>query len=153
MDATLGNRELDVMGALWADGPGTVAEVRERLPVALAYNTVLTILRNLEAKGFVDHSAAGRTHCYRPVVAEEEVRGNALSRLVDRLFGGSGLRLVADLVDQRALSVDDLRRLQRFLDARLAGDKSAGNTLTGPINERVASSKSSASKRNGRKRQ
>jgi predicted transcriptional regulator len=54
---TLGERELDVMTALWTDGPGTVAEVKERLPAALAYNTVLTILRNLEAKRLEDLKA------------------------------------------------------------------------------------------------
>ena len=48
-DFVLGDRELDVMGVLWDLGSGTVAEVRDRLPADLAYTTVLTILRNLEA--------------------------------------------------------------------------------------------------------
>jgi BlaI family transcriptional regulator, penicillinase repressor len=56
-DFVLGDRELDVMGVLWTLGSGTVAEVRDRLPVELAYTTVLTILRNLEAKEFVSHTA------------------------------------------------------------------------------------------------
>jgi predicted transcriptional regulator len=54
-DFVLGDRELDVMGVLWDLGSGTVTEVRDKLPADLAYTTVLTILRNLEAKGFVDH--------------------------------------------------------------------------------------------------
>src|SRR4029078_12810500 len=53
----LGDRELDVMGVLWDLGSGTVSEVRERLPADLAYTTVLTILRNLEAKELVRHTA------------------------------------------------------------------------------------------------
>ena len=81
---TLGERELDVMTALWTDGPGTVAEVKERLPVALAYNTVLTILRNLKAKRLVDHEAEGRVFRYFPLVSQEAVKGSAVSRLTRR---------------------------------------------------------------------
>ena len=119
MDATLGERELDVMGVLWRDGPGTVAEVRERLPVPLAYNTVLTILRNLEAKGFAGHTAEGRLFRYHPAVSEQAVRGSALSRLVDKLFRGSALRVVAHMVEQETLSPADLRKLHQLLDQRL----------------------------------
>ena len=59
-DVTLGERELDVMAVLWEIGSGTVEEVRQRLPAALAYNTVLTVLRNLEAKHLVGHVEEGR---------------------------------------------------------------------------------------------
>jgi BlaI family transcriptional regulator, penicillinase repressor len=65
-DFVLGDRELDVMGVLWDLGSGTVAEVRDKLPADLAYTTVLTILRNLEAKGFVHHVAEGKAHRYLP---------------------------------------------------------------------------------------
>jgi BlaI family penicillinase repressor len=117
--ATLGERELDVMGVLWRDGPGTVAEIRKRLPVPLAYNTVLTILRNLEGKGFVGHTAEGRLFRYHPAVSEQAVGGSALSRLVDKLFRGSALRVVAHMVEQETLSPDDLRTLHQLLDQRL----------------------------------
>jgi len=120
VDATLGERELDVMAALWRDGPGTVAEVRGRIPADLAYNTVLTILRNLEAKGFVGHTAEGRTFRYHPAVSEQAVRGSALTRLVDKLFRGSALRVVSQLVEEDSLTSDELRELHGLLDARLA---------------------------------
>lgn len=120
MDATLGERELDVMAALWRDGPGTVAEVRGRIPADLAYNTVLTILRNLEAKGVVGHTAEGRTFRYHPAVSEQAVRGSALTRLVDKLFRGSALRVVSQLVEEDSLTSDELRELHGLLDARLA---------------------------------
>ena len=68
-DFVLGDRELDVMGVLWDLGSGTVAEVREKLPVDLAYTTVLTILRNLEAKEFVYHGSEGKAHRYFPQIA------------------------------------------------------------------------------------
>ena len=120
MDGMLGERELDIMAALWREGPGTVAEVQGRLPATLAYNTVLTILRNLEAKGFVGHTAEGRLFRYAPAVSEQAVRSSALSRLVDKLFRGSPMQAVAHLVDDEQLSAEELKGLYELLDARLA---------------------------------
>jgi BlaI family transcriptional regulator, penicillinase repressor len=111
--ATLGDRELDVMAVLWEIGSGTVGEVRERLPAKLAYTTVLTILRNLEAKQFVSHTEEGRAHRYAPRVAQRSARRSALSRLVDTLFAGSSEELLAHLVDDRALGADELQRLAK----------------------------------------
>jgi BlaI family transcriptional regulator, penicillinase repressor len=120
MSASLGERELDVMAALWRDGPGTVQEVRERLPAPLAYNTVLTILRNLEAKAFVGHEAEGRLFRYFPAVEERAVRGSAISRIVDKLFRGSSLDVVAHMVEDESLSRDELRQLHQLIDERLS---------------------------------
>ena len=116
-DFILGDRELDVMGVLWDLGSGTVAEVRDRLPAELAYTTVLTILRNLEAKDLVDHTAEGKAHRYRPKLARRDARQSALSRIVDKLFHGSPEQLVAQLVEDEQLSADDLRRLRALLAA------------------------------------
>lgn len=122
MEPTLGERELDVMGVLWRTGPGTVAEVRERLPASLAYNTVLTILRNLEAKRFVEHTVEGRSFRYYPAVTEQTVQGGAVTRLVEKLFRGSALRMVAHLVEGEALSANELRGLHQILDSRLRAE-------------------------------
>lgn len=117
-DRTLGDRELDVMGVLWEIGSGTVADVRERLPDDLAYTTVLTILRNLEEKGFVTHEAEGRAHRYAPIVARDAARRSAVARLLDKLFQGSPEQLVAHLVAERnLLSAAELKRLQQKLAA------------------------------------
>ncbi len=113
---SLGERELDVMAALWELGSGTVAEVREHLPVPLAYTTVLTILRNLEAKEYVSHEEEGRAHRYFPRVAQRTAQRSALSRMVTALFGGSPEALVARLVEQEQLSPDELARLARELN-------------------------------------
>ena len=112
-DFVLGDRELDVMGVLWDLGSGTVAEVRDRLPADLAYTTVLTILRNLEAKGYVRHEEEGRAHRYFPRVRQQVAQRNALRRLVDTLFTGSPEALLAQLVDEHDLTADDLRRIAR----------------------------------------
>ena len=117
-DFVLGDRELDVMGVLWDLGSGTVSEVRERLPAELAYTTVLTILRNLEAKELVTHTAEGKAHRYVPKVARRAARRNAVSRIVDKLFHGSPEQLIAQLVEDEDLSADDLKRLRALLSAQ-----------------------------------
>ena len=124
MDASVGERELDVLSALWTHGAGTVADVRKRLPVVLAYNTVLTILRNLETKGLVGHTEEGRFHRYHSTVEQEHVRGRHVSRLVDKLFAGSPLDLLAHLVAHERVSTDDVRALHALLDARLRAAES-----------------------------
>ena len=119
MDFTLGERELDVMAVLWETGSASVAEVRDQLPVPLAYTTVLTILRNLEAKGLVRHTEEGRAHRYHPRVARQTARRSALARVIDKLFNGNPELLLTHLVDDHPLSEDELRRLRRRLKQRL----------------------------------
>lgn len=122
----LGDRELDVMGVLWDLGSGTVSEVRDKLPADLAYTTVLTILRNLEAKGFVDHVAEGKAHRYAPKVARRTARRSALAKIVDKLFHGSPEQLVAQLVEDEELSSEDLKRLRALLADPKANPKKGG---------------------------
>jgi BlaI family penicillinase repressor len=117
-DFVFGDRELDVMGVLWDLGSGTVSEVRGKLPADLAYTTVLTILRNLEAKELVKHTAEGKAHRYYPRVARKAARRSALTRMVDKLFHGSPEQLVAQLVEDDALSAEDLRRLRALLSTQ-----------------------------------
>jgi BlaI family transcriptional regulator, penicillinase repressor len=122
-DVSLGDRELDVMAVLWESGSGTVGEVLERLDAPLAYTTVLTILRNLEAKGMVSHEEEGRAHRYFPRVAQQSAQRSALTRLVNSLFQGSPEQLLARLVDDRALGAEELGRLAKRVRALNKGKK------------------------------
>lgn len=114
-ELVLGNRELDVMRVLWELGSGTVADVRERLPVNLAYTTVLTILRNLEEKSYVSRVAEGRAHRYSPRVGRLAARRSAIARVVDTLFHGAPEELIAHMVEDRTLTARDLRRLRAMI--------------------------------------
>ena len=125
MDAvSLGERELDVMTVLWARASGTVAEVQEALGTPLAYTTVLTILRNLEAKGFLRREEEGRAHRYFPKVKQRAARRRALSRLIDTLFLGSPEALLSQLVDDHDLSAKEVRRIAK----RLSNSRDEGGT-------------------------
>jgi BlaI family penicillinase repressor len=122
MSVAFTDRELDIMAVLWDRGPSTAAEVREVLAgkgVDLAYNTILTQLRILEDKRHIDHKAEGRAHRFRPLVKRREARASALSRTLDRLFGGSAEALVAQLVQQRGLTKDELKGLRRVVDEEI----------------------------------
>jgi predicted transcriptional regulator len=115
------DRELDVMAVLWDRGSATVTEVRERLPDALAYTTVLSVLRTLEEKGHVGHREEGKAHRYFPLVERRAAGRSALSRLIDTVFNGSPELLLTQLVTERELSEEQLKRLRRLMDARLRG--------------------------------
>ena len=117
--ASFTDRELDVMAVLWDRGPSTVAEVREHLEDALAYTTVLTVLRTLEAKGFVSHEEEGKAHRYTPLVARDRAGKTALGQVLGKIFGGSREMLLANLVKERGIDAAELKRLRKVLDARL----------------------------------
>ena len=117
------DRELDVMAVLWDRGSATVAEVRERLPDDLAYTTVLSVLRTLEEKGHVGHRGEGKAHRYFPLVERRVAGRSALARLIDTVFNGSPELLLTQLVSDRDLSDDQIKKLRRLMDARLRGDK------------------------------
>jgi predicted transcriptional regulator len=115
MKISLTDREADVMQALWERGASTVAEVREHLADPLAYTTVLTVLRTLEAKGYVDHEEAGRGHRFFATVKQQAARKNAVQHLTDKLFKGSTELLFSHLVSEQKLGADQLARMRQLL--------------------------------------
>ena len=119
MNIQFTDRELDIMAVLWEQGASTVAEVREALPDDLAYTTVLTILRTLEEKGYVTHDEEGRAHRYRPLVERAKAEKSAVTKLVKKLFKGSPELLLTQLVADRKLTDDDLKRMRALIDEQL----------------------------------
>ena len=123
-EAFFTDRELDVMSILWRHGSATVTEVREELPDRLAYTSVLSALQTLEEKGYVRHESEGRAYRYYPLVAPEEAGGSAIGRILDKVFHGSAEMLLAQLVSERKLSADELRRMRKLLEERLREGRS-----------------------------
>lgn len=118
MHITLADRETDLMEVLWDHGASTVAEVRQRLDVDLAYTTVLTILRTLESKGYVRHEEDGRAHKYIAVIERDAARRSALKHLSAKLFKGSMELLLTHAVADQKLSDTQLRRMRELLEQR-----------------------------------
>ena len=116
--ATLTETELRIMEVLWQKGTGTVQQVQEALPgkPELAYNSVLTIIRILEKKGYVGHAKDGRAHVYTPLIAREDARRSEVSHLVSRFFKNSHEQLVLNILEERGVDRDELDRLKAMLE-------------------------------------
>ena len=115
-DLHLTKRELDIMGVLWELGEGTVTEVRDRVDPDLAYTSISSMIRTLEMKGYVSHRRGeGKTHVYFPVIEPEKAGASALGRVLDKIYGGSPIKLLAHLVEQRKLSDSELSRMRDLL--------------------------------------
>src|ERR1700738_772009 len=124
MDISFTDREVDVMQVLWDDGPSVVSDVQNRLSDKLAYTTVLTVLRTLEAKGYVGHEEEGRQHRYFAVVQRQAAQKSALKHLLGKLFKDSSELLFARLVSDQKLSPEQIRRMRRLLAGKSKKDGS-----------------------------
>jgi predicted transcriptional regulator len=109
--------ELPLMEVLWKKGRATVGDVVASLPTdpPLAYSTVLTTLRILEAKGYLRHTKQGRAFVYEPVIVQEEASRKALGYLVNRFFGGSRELLVVNLLKEETIGRAELRRIKKMI--------------------------------------
>lgn len=115
-DLHLTQRELDIMSVLWELGEATVTEVRDRVDPNLAYTSISSMIRTLEMKGYVSHRRGeGKTHVYFPVIEAEKAGESALGRVLDKIYGGSPIKLLAHLVDQKRLSEKELARMRDLL--------------------------------------
>jgi predicted transcriptional regulator len=106
------------MEVLWDKGPGTVQQVLDWLPMKppLAYNSVLTTIRILERKGYVEHVKDGRAHVYQPLIARKEARRWEIRRLVGRFFENSHEELALNILEERGLDSEELKRLRDLLE-------------------------------------
>ena len=116
MAARLTPRELDAISALWRRGSATVSEVLDEIGADLAYTTVLTVMRGLEQKGFVRHVREGRAYRYHPELKAMEAGKGLLERVIDKVYQGSPVRLVAHLVAERDLSAEEIGEIRSLLE-------------------------------------
>lgn len=114
----LGERELDIMNALWDAREATVGDVHAALAargLEVAYNTVQTMLNRLETKGHVSRERSGRAFVYRPRLRRPAVAGRAVRSVIERFFGGSSEALAKHLVEGD-LDPKELERVRRLID-------------------------------------
>ena len=114
---TLTEAELRLMEVLWEKGTASVHQLLEALPEkpALAYNSVLTTIRILEKKGYVEHVKEGRAHIYRPLLQRKEARRSEIRHLVSRFFRDSHEELVLNILEERGVDADELSHLREML--------------------------------------
>ncbi|SPE24947.1 Transcriptional repressor, CopY family [Candidatus Sulfotelmatomonas gaucii] len=111
---TLTEAELRLMKILWRRGESAVTDLVAALPKGeqLAYNSVLTTIRILEQKGYVEHRQEGRAFVYRPQIAEQDARRTEVRNVLNRFFGNSSERLVLSLLGDIEISQEELQRLK-----------------------------------------
>ena len=108
----LTSKEEEILGYCWAKGP---LFVRELLDVQEEpkphYNTLSTIVRTLEEKGYIGYKVFGNTHQYYALISEDEYRKKTLKQVVDKYFDNSYTRVVSTLIEEEALTLDELQEL------------------------------------------
>ena len=108
--------EEEVMQILWDLGHGVVHNLLERFPEPKpAYNTVSTIIRILEQKGFVDHKAYGRTYVYFPLISKKEYTKSYFRNMVTNYFGDSYKSLASFFTKEEKLSLEELEAIQKLI--------------------------------------
>jgi predicted transcriptional regulator len=110
---TLTEAELRLMKILWRRGESAVTDMVDALPESeqLAYTSVLTTIRILEQKGYVEHRQEGRAFVYWPCVQENEASSSEVRNVLNRFFGNSREKLVLSLLDDDGISAEELARL------------------------------------------
>lgn len=116
MEKELTKAEEQVMQAIWKVGQGFANEIVAAVGGSVAYNTVLTVVRILEQKGFVAHETFNRSNRYYALVKREEYMQQQLNRLTRNYFGSSARALVSFLVDRNEVSLEDLEAITNELE-------------------------------------
>lgn len=115
----LTNKEEEIMRILWKLKKAFVKDILAEIPGSgLHYNTVSTIVRNLEEKGFVSHTAYGKTHQYYPVVSKEDYREQFMNLATKRFFDSSYKNVVSFFAKEEKISADELREILELIEKK-----------------------------------
>lgn len=116
---TLSDTQLSIMRVLWAHGEADTQTVCDALASRThkpAYTTVATLLKRLEKRGLVAHTAQDRKLIYSPLVSEQEVRTSMVAQMVGSLFKGDSAALLSHLIREREIGANDLETLMQMID-------------------------------------
>jgi predicted transcriptional regulator len=113
----LTNKEEEIMHILWrlekAFVKDVLAEIKEDKP---HYNTLSTIIRNLEDKGYVGYNAFGKTHQYFPIVSKEDYRKRFINMAIDNYFNNSYKNMVSFFAKEEKISVEELKEIIALIE-------------------------------------
>ena len=125
----IGETEMEVLHHVWALGEATVAEVRERILEErdVAYTTIMTVMKKLAEKGYLQYRKEGRSYVYSPAQPPDEVQHGLLTSLMDNVFKGSPMDLVQTLVRHENLSDAERQEIKSLID-QMEDDDDAGSS-------------------------
>lgn len=109
--------ELEVLQVLWENGSSSVRFVNETLSKnrEVVYTTTLKIMQNMTEKGFLKRDASKRTHLYEAAISEAMVQEKFFDRFLDKVFGGSPLKLVLHTLGHEKTKSDDLEEIKKLI--------------------------------------
>ena len=108
----LTSKEDEILGYFWAKGPLFVRELLDLQEESKPhYNTLSTIVRSLEEKGYIGYKVYGNTHQYYALVSEDEYRRNSLKQVISKYYDNSYTRVVSTLIEEEVLTIDELQKL------------------------------------------
>jgi BlaI family transcriptional regulator, penicillinase repressor len=114
----------EILKALWEIHDGAVSDVLDALPEPRpAYNTVATVIKVLEKKGYISHKTYGKTHVYYPVVSKKEYAQYVLKETFKGLFNGSLYQMMSSFVNNKDLTVSELEEVKDMLEAEIKNQK------------------------------
>jgi predicted transcriptional regulator len=130
---TLTEAELRLMKILWCRGESAVNDLVSAIPQGetLAYNSVLTTIRILEQKGYVQHRQEGRAFIYRPLIAEHEASRTEVKHILSRFFGNSREQLLLSLLGEGDISREELNRLKAAINSASLDESEASSKPAG----------------------
>jgi BlaI family penicillinase repressor len=109
--------EEQIMQILWQLKEAIVKEILEKIPEPKpAYNTVSTVVRVLEGKGFIDHKAYGNSHVYFPIISEDDYKKFTFDKLMSNYFDNSYKSLVSFIADEKDLGLKELDELTELIN-------------------------------------
>jgi predicted transcriptional regulator len=150
---TLTEAELRLMKLLWQRGESAVSDLVGAIPSeeALAYNSVLTTLRILEQKGYVEHRQEGRAFIYKPTVEEREASRSEIRHVLGRFFGNSREQLLLSLLGDEEISPKEILRMKDAIRDAGPDPNSSDPAQAGSGLEVSPDSSASSGRNSGRK--
>ena len=116
--------EEQVMQIMWSLEKAFVKDIIEKIPEPKpAYNTISTIVRILEKKGFVSHKAYGKTHEYFPVIEKAEYTKKFMQNFIKNYFNNSVQKMVSFFAKEEELSIHEMEELRKFMQEEINKQK------------------------------
>jgi len=114
----------EILKAVWEIETGAVSDVVEVLPEPKpAYNTVATVIKVLENKGYISHHTYGKTNVYYPLISKKEYAHHVAKEAFNGLFNGSISQMVSSFVRNRDISISELEELKKILETEIEKQK------------------------------
>ena len=113
--------ELEILKILWQKGPLSVREMQEALDVVrkLAYTSVMTMMNIMAKKGYLKRSKKGKSFIYTPRVKEAETTKGILGDMINRVFEGSTMAVMVNLLEADEVEADELKELRKLIDRKV----------------------------------